>query len=327
MTALALLLVLILINGVFSMSEIALVSSRRARLQQLADADHPGARRALQLSAAPTRFLSTVQMGITSIGILSGAVGESAIALRVQAWLQTVPALEPWAQPLSLVIMVVRLTYVSLILGELVPKRAGTHVARAHCVPRGQADVGAGDDRPPAGLPALGVDRPRAHTAACGSHGAADDQRRGDQAADGAGRAGGHLRTRRAGHRRQRAPSRRPPSSRPSSRLAPTWSSSICSGRGPTTRRRSRPTRTRCCRCVAAVSTKWSAWCGRQPSSACCSSGDGGGPGGAGHAGAVRASHGDADGGAATVPADARADCVRRRRVRRRERARAASPT
>jgi len=125
MTDLALLLVLILINGVFSMSEIALVSSRRARLQQLADASHPGARHALQLSAAPTRFLSTVQVGITSIGILSGAVGESAIALRVQAWLQTVPALAPWAEPLSLVIMVVSLTYVSLILGELVPKQLG----------------------------------------------------------------------------------------------------------------------------------------------------------------------------------------------------------
>jgi putative hemolysin len=124
-TDLVLLLVLILINGVFAMSEIALVSSRKARLQQLADAGHPGAAQALRLSADPTHFLSTVQVGITSIGILSGAVGESAIALRVQAWLLTVPILAQYAQPLSLVFMVVSLTYVSLILGELVPKRLG----------------------------------------------------------------------------------------------------------------------------------------------------------------------------------------------------------
>lgn len=125
MTELVLLLMLILINGVFAMSEIALVSSRKARLQQLVAEGHHGAARALQLSADPTRFLSTVQVGITSIGILSGAIGESAIALRVQAWLETVPAVARYAEPLSLIFMVVSLTYVSLILGELVPKRLG----------------------------------------------------------------------------------------------------------------------------------------------------------------------------------------------------------
>lgn len=125
MTDLVLLLALILINGVFAMSEIALVSSRHARLQQLVDAAHPGAAQALRLSADPTHFLSTVQVGITSIGILSGAVGESAIAVRVQGWLLHVPVLAPFAEPLSLVAMVVSLTYVSLILGELVPKRLG----------------------------------------------------------------------------------------------------------------------------------------------------------------------------------------------------------
>ncbi|HTU99804.1 MAG TPA: hemolysin family protein [Luteitalea sp.] len=125
MAEIALLLFLILLNGIFAMSEIALVSARRPRLQQLAGAGQPGAERALALSADPTRFLSTVQVGITSIGILSGAVGESAIAIRVQAWLERVPALTPYAEGLSLAVMVVTLTYVSLIVGELVPKRLG----------------------------------------------------------------------------------------------------------------------------------------------------------------------------------------------------------
>lgn len=125
MTELFLLLVLILLNGVFAMSEIALVSSRKPRLQQLAGEGHAGARLALTLADDPTRFLSTVQVGITSIGILSGAIGESAIALRVQAWLGGFPAVAPYAEGLSLAIMVVSLTYVSLILGELVPKRLG----------------------------------------------------------------------------------------------------------------------------------------------------------------------------------------------------------
>ncbi len=125
MSDLILLLILILLNGLFAMSEIALVSSRQARLQQLVDDGHKGARRALDLAEDPTRFLSTVQVGITSIGILSGAVGESAIALRVQAWLTRFPAIAPYAEVLSLAVMVVALTYVSLILGELVPKRLG----------------------------------------------------------------------------------------------------------------------------------------------------------------------------------------------------------
>lgn len=125
MADLFLLLILILINGLFSMSEIALVSARKARLQQLADEKHPGAQQALKLGEDPTRLLSTVQVGITSIGILSGAVGESAIAVRVQAWLEGIPAFGTHAKPLSLVFMVISLTYVSLILGELVPKRLG----------------------------------------------------------------------------------------------------------------------------------------------------------------------------------------------------------
>jgi putative hemolysin len=125
---LTLLLVLILLNGLFAMSEIAVVSSRRVRLLQLADAGRSGARHALQLASEPTRFLSSVQVGITSIGILSGAIGEASIASRLRASLEQVPVLAPYADTLSLAVMVIALTYVSLILGELVPKRlALTH--------------------------------------------------------------------------------------------------------------------------------------------------------------------------------------------------------
>lgn len=122
-----LLLALILINGLFAMSEIAIVSSRRARLVQLAETS-AGARHALSLASEPTRFLSSVQVGITSIGILNGAIGEASIASRLRESLEQVPTIAPYADSLSLGIMVVLLTYFSLILGELVPKRlALTH--------------------------------------------------------------------------------------------------------------------------------------------------------------------------------------------------------
>lgn len=127
-TDVLLVLVLILVNGVFAMSEIAIVRSRRARLLQMADAGSSGARHALQLAAEPTRFLSSVQVGITCIGILNGAIGEAAIASQLRTSFEAVPALAPYADTLALAVMVVGLTYVSLILGELVPKRlALTH--------------------------------------------------------------------------------------------------------------------------------------------------------------------------------------------------------
>jgi putative hemolysin len=125
LTDVLLLFGLIVLNGVFAMSEIALVSSRRARLARLAERGDAGAVRALELAKDPTRFLSTVQVGITSIGILSGAFGEVAVAERVEVWLQGIPLLAPYAQTLALLSMVVVLTYVSLIIGELVPKRLG----------------------------------------------------------------------------------------------------------------------------------------------------------------------------------------------------------
>ena len=128
LTDVILLLGLILLNGVFAMSEIAIVSSRRTRLLQMADAGGTGARYALKLASEPTRFLSSVQVGITSIGILNGAIGEVSIASRLSTSIEHVSVLAPYADTLSLVMMVILLTYVSLILGELVPKRlALTH--------------------------------------------------------------------------------------------------------------------------------------------------------------------------------------------------------
>ena len=119
----SLLLFLTLINGMFALSEIAIVSSRRVRLQQLADQGKRGAVVALQLAEQPTRFLSTVQVGITSIGIMSGAIGEATISERLRAGISTVPILARHAETIAFAIMVVSLTYVSLIAGELVPKR------------------------------------------------------------------------------------------------------------------------------------------------------------------------------------------------------------
>jgi putative hemolysin len=89
----------------------------------MAESGRSGARHALALAAEPTRFLSSVQVGITSIGILSGAIGEAAVARRLHAYFEEIPALAPYADTLSLGVMVVILTYVSLIIGELVPKR------------------------------------------------------------------------------------------------------------------------------------------------------------------------------------------------------------
>ena len=121
----ALLLFLILLNGVLSMSEIAVVSSRRARLQKLVDDKTHGARAALALSHEPSHFLSTVQVGITTVGILSGAIGEAALADPLSAWLEGFAPVEPYARGLALTIVVAGLTYFSVVVGELVPKQLG----------------------------------------------------------------------------------------------------------------------------------------------------------------------------------------------------------
>ncbi|ESJ03152.1 MULTISPECIES: hemolysin family protein [Cupriavidus] len=121
----AILLALILLNGVFAMSEIALVSARKARLQKLIDEGDRGAIEAVKLGEDPTRFLSTVQIGITSIGVLNGVVGESALAQPLGVWLQGVGMAQPTAGYVATAIVVAGLTYFSIVLGELVPKRLG----------------------------------------------------------------------------------------------------------------------------------------------------------------------------------------------------------
>jgi len=121
------LFVLILINGLLSMSEIAVVSSRKVRLQQRATAGNNGAKAALDLAANPNHFLSTVQIGITLIGILAGAFGGATIAEELEAFFSTLPNawLVTYSEGISVGLVVVVITYLSLILGELAPKRIG----------------------------------------------------------------------------------------------------------------------------------------------------------------------------------------------------------
>lgn len=120
---LLLIVLLILLNGVFAMSEMAVVSSRKARLQNLSDDGSLGAEAALKLHQEPSSFLSTIQVGITLVGILSGAIGEAALADPLSAWFGSIPLLEPYARGMALTITVVTLTYFSVVVGELVPKR------------------------------------------------------------------------------------------------------------------------------------------------------------------------------------------------------------
>lgn len=115
--------VLILLNGVFSMSEMSVVSSTKARLQKLVSEKRLGAKAALKLHEEPTHFLSTVQVGITAVGILSGAFGEEALEEPIQHLLAQMPVLEPYANTLALIATVTLITYFSVVLGELVPKR------------------------------------------------------------------------------------------------------------------------------------------------------------------------------------------------------------
>jgi len=116
-------LLLVVANGVFAMSEMAVVSARKVRLQQWANEGNTNARTALELANAPTRFLSTVQVGITLIGILAGALGGATIAKKLALLLSQIRLLAPYSQAIGLGIVVVSITYLSLIIGELVPKR------------------------------------------------------------------------------------------------------------------------------------------------------------------------------------------------------------
>ncbi len=114
---------LLLANGVFAMAEIAVVSSRKARLKSLADEGDPKAVAALALARHPTGFLSTVQIGITLVGILAGAFGGATLSTKLSVWVATFPALAPYANFIGIFVVVGAITYFSLIIGELVPKR------------------------------------------------------------------------------------------------------------------------------------------------------------------------------------------------------------
>jgi putative hemolysin len=141
-TEVLIVLLLLVANGVFAMSEIALVSARKSRLQQRAEDGDAAARRALHLAENPERFLATVQVGITLVGTLAGAFGGAAIAEPVAAWLKTYPSLTEYAEPLSLGLVVLGITYFSLIVGELVPKQIGlNHPERIAGLMAGPMDV------------------------------------------------------------------------------------------------------------------------------------------------------------------------------------------
>ena len=121
----AILFALICLNGLFAMSEIALVTARKARLQKLIDEGDSGAAAAVQLGEDPTRFLSTIQIGITSIGVLNGIVGEAALATPLAVWLEVLGVPQPYASYGATGLVVVLITYFSIVVGELVPKRIG----------------------------------------------------------------------------------------------------------------------------------------------------------------------------------------------------------
>jgi len=122
----ALLVGLILLNGVFAMSEMGLTASRKARLQVMVESGDPGAQAAMDLHENPTKFLSTVQIGITSIGVLNGIVGEAAFAAPLAVWLSNTFGVAPATAGIgATALVVVIITVLTIIFGELVPKRVG----------------------------------------------------------------------------------------------------------------------------------------------------------------------------------------------------------
>ncbi len=118
-------LLLLIANGLFAMAEIAVVSSKKSRLRRLADQGHGNAAVALELAESPNRFLATVQIGITLVGIFAGAFGGATLAAKLAEPISKVALLTPYADKIAFGIVVAGITYFSLVLGELVPKRFG----------------------------------------------------------------------------------------------------------------------------------------------------------------------------------------------------------
>ncbi len=124
-TEILFILLLLAANGVFAMTEIAVVSARKARLRRMAETGDLKARAALALAESPNRFLATVQVGITLVGVLAGAFGGATIAEQIGVRLQAFPLLAPYGEAIGIGLVVLGITFCSLILGELVPKRIG----------------------------------------------------------------------------------------------------------------------------------------------------------------------------------------------------------
>lgn len=120
-----LIVLLTLLNGVFAMSELALAASRKARLTAMAESGDGGAKAALALLDNPNQFLSTVQVGITSIGVLNGIVGEAAFSDKLAGWLLSLGVAERASSVSATALVVTAITFVTIIFGELVPKRIG----------------------------------------------------------------------------------------------------------------------------------------------------------------------------------------------------------
>ncbi|MBA4424114.1 MAG: hypothetical protein C0390_13620 [Syntrophus sp. (in: bacteria)] len=122
-TEIIFILALVIINGVLAMAEMALVSSKKSRLQHLADNGDIGARKALDALNDPNRFFSSIQIGITLVGILAGVFGGATVAKSLGEWLSVLPAVGRYGHTIGIIVVVVGITYLSLVLGELVPKR------------------------------------------------------------------------------------------------------------------------------------------------------------------------------------------------------------
>ncbi len=133
-TELLIIFVLTLANGFFAGSEIAIVSARHSRLEPLAESGNRGARQAITLAESPDRFLATVQIGISFIGTFSAAFGGARMADLLAEWLATIPVLAAYADSLSLLIIVLFITYLSLVVGELVPKQLALIHAERYAV-------------------------------------------------------------------------------------------------------------------------------------------------------------------------------------------------
>jgi putative hemolysin len=115
--------ILILLNGYLATCELAIVSSRRSHLERLAGGGHPSAHAALILANDPARFLATLQIGITSVAVLTGTFSGVTLAHRLDDWLDGFPAIAPYSKPVAFALIVVSVTFLSLLFGELVPKQ------------------------------------------------------------------------------------------------------------------------------------------------------------------------------------------------------------